>query len=179
MIVGLLAFSRASAQPFEHDFVNMTALARSAAEEVIQQRAGSDPLISITDLPVIYADHTAMREVWLKLIDNALKFSAARGQARITISGHVEGAAALFQIEDDGAGFDMRHVDRIFGMFERLHRGDEFDGLGTGLAIAKRLIVRHGGEIRARGTPDQGACFEFHIPNESFRACQNLPGASV
>jgi signal transduction histidine kinase len=177
MIIGLLDFSRAGSRPFEREPVNMTELARSAANEILQLHAGSEPVVSIEELPAIDADYAAMRQVWVNLIGNALKFSGHCGQPRVSIRGHVEGSQAHFQIEDNGAGFDMRHVDKLFGIFERLHRSDEFAGRGIGLAIVKRVIARHGGKIHARGVPDHGACFEFLLPGGVSCSREIQPGA--
>jgi light-regulated signal transduction histidine kinase (bacteriophytochrome) len=179
LIMGLLDFSRAGSRPFERELIDMTSLARSAADEVLQRHVGSDAVVSIEELPPIYADYAAMRQVWVNLIDNALKFSGRCSQPRVAIRGHLSGSQVLFEIEDNGAGFDMRHVDKLFGIFERLHSNEEFAGRGVGLAIVKRVISRHGGRICARGTPEQGACFEFLLPGEGACGREIPPGACL
>jgi light-regulated signal transduction histidine kinase (bacteriophytochrome) len=98
------------------------------------------------------------------LIGNALKYSAKRATPKISVSGRVENGEAIYQVEDNGAGFDMRYADKLFGVFQRLHRSEEFSGTGVGLAIVQRIIVRHGGRIWAKGSPDAGACFQFALP---------------
>jgi two-component system, sensor histidine kinase and response regulator len=164
LIVGLLEFSRAGRQPLELDRIDMTALAEAAAIEVRAGYAGPEPLIEITELPVIAGDAMVIRQVWCNLIGNALKYSAKRAQPRIKVSGRIVNSEAVYQVEDNGAGFDMRYAEKLFGVFQRLHRNDEFAGTGVGLAIVQRIVVRHGGRIWAESRPDAGACFQFALP---------------
>jgi two-component system sensor histidine kinase/response regulator len=164
LIVGLLDFSRTGRQPLDLDRIDMTALADAAATEVQSLYTGPSPVIEIDELPDISGDATVMRQVWCNLIGNALKYSAKRPQPRIRISGRVEDREAIYQVDDNGAGFDMRYADKLFGVFQRLHRTEEFSGTGVGLAIVQRIIARHGGRIWAQGTPDAGACFQFSLP---------------
>jgi len=164
LIVGLLEFSRIGRQPLDLDRIDMTALADAAAAEVRSLYTGPCPVIEITELPVILGDAIIMRQVWCNLIGNALKYSAKRPQPRIKISGRIEGGEAIYQVDDNGAGFDMRYADKLFGVFQRLHRAEEFNGTGVGLAIVHRIIARHGGRIWAQGTPDAGASFQFALP---------------
>jgi len=164
LIVGLLEFSRTGRQPLDLDRIDMTALADAAATEVQSLYTGPSPVIEIAELPDISGDATVMRQVWCNLIGNALKYSAKRPQPRIRISGRVDNREAIYQVDDNGAGFDMRYADKLFGVFQRLHRTEEFSGTGVGLAIVQRIIARHGGRIWAQGTPDAGACFQFALP---------------
>jgi two-component system sensor histidine kinase/response regulator len=164
LIVGLLEFSRTGRQALDVDRIDMTALADAAAGEMKSLYQGPDPMIEIAELPAISGDATVMRQVWCNLIGNALKYSAKRAQPLIRISGRIEGREAIYEVADNGAGFDMRYADKLFGVFQRLHRTDEFSGTGVGLAIVQRIIVRHGGRIWAQGTPDAGACFQFALP---------------
>jgi two-component system, sensor histidine kinase and response regulator len=164
LIVGLLAFSRASGQSLTLLPMNMTALANEAANEVKAGSVCSDTLIEITDLPRSSGDATVIRQVWANLIGNAVKYSAKRSCPRVTISGRTEGDENIYQVEDNGAGFDMRYAHKLFGVFQRLHGKEDFAGTGVGLAIAQRIIVRHGGRIWAQSTPDEGARFQFALP---------------
>jgi two-component system sensor histidine kinase/response regulator len=164
LIVGLLEFSRAGRSGFEIDEVDMTLMADAAAAEVKSLYTGPSPHIEISDLPPVEADATLIRQVWCNLIGNALKYSAKRAHPRITISGRIENREATYQVRDNGAGFDMRYADKLFGAFQRLHRSEDFSGTGIGLAVVHRIIVRHGGRIWAHGSPDGGACFQFALP---------------
>jgi light-regulated signal transduction histidine kinase (bacteriophytochrome) len=145
----------------------MTLLADAAASEVRALYTGPEPQIEIADLPAVDADPVVIRQVWCNLIGNALKYSAKRAHPKICVSGRIEKGEAVYQVEDNGAGFDMRYADKLFGVFQRLHRSEEFSGTGVGLAIVQRIIARHGGRIWAKGSPDAGACFQFALPIRS------------
>jgi signal transduction histidine kinase len=164
LIVGLLEFSRVGRERLDPNRIDMTALAGAAAAEVMAVYTGPKPHIDIGDLPSVAGDATVIRQVWCNLIGNALKYSAKRPEPRVRVSGRIEGQEAIFQVEDNGAGFDMRYADKLFGVFQRLHRTEDFSGTGVGLAIVHRIIARHGGRISAQGAPDAGACFQFALP---------------
>jgi two-component system sensor histidine kinase/response regulator len=164
LIVGLLEFSRAGREHLDLQRIDMTALAGSAAAEVVAAYTGPKAHIEIGELPPAAGDATVVRQVWCNLIGNALKYSAKRPEPRIKISGRIEDREVVYQVEDNGAGFDMRYADRLFGVFQRLHRTEDFSGTGVGLAIVHRIIVRHGGRIWAQSAPDAGACFQFALP---------------
>ncbi|MEO8314635.1 MAG: ATP-binding protein, partial [Pseudomonadota bacterium] len=104
------------------------------------------------------------RHVWSNLLGNALKYSSKRPDPHIRISGREEGDEVIYQIEDNGAGFDMQHADKLFGVFKRLHGADEFAGTGVGLAIVQRIVSRHGGKVWAHGEPGVGARIQFTLP---------------
>lgn len=164
LIVSLLEFSRVGRSALQFDQVDMTLLADAAANEVRAQYAGPEPQIDIADLPAVQADPVVIRQVWCNLIGNALKYSAKRANPKISVSGRIDNGEAIYQVEDNGAGFDMRYADKLFGVFQRLHRSEDFSGTGVGLAIVHRIIARHGGRIWAKGSPDAGACFQFALP---------------
>jgi two-component system sensor histidine kinase/response regulator len=164
LIVGLLEFSRAGREPLNLELIDMTVMAGAAATEAMALHSGPTPRIDIEDMPKGAADARVIRQVWCNLIGNALKYSAKRAEPQIKITGRIEGGETLYQVEDNGAGFDMRYADKLFGVFQRLHRTEEFSGTGVGLAIVQRIIARHGGRIWARGAPDLGASFEFALP---------------
>jgi two-component system sensor histidine kinase/response regulator len=164
LIVGLLEFSRAGRERLDLDSIDMTALAGAAAAEVMAGYTGPAPHIGIADLPAAAGDATVIRQVWCNLIGNALKYSAKRPEPRVAISGRIDGREAIYQVQDNGAGFDMRYAERMFGVFQRLHRAEEFSGTGVGLAIVHRIVARHGGRVWAQGAPDAGACFQFTLP---------------
>ena len=164
LIVGLLEFSQAGRRPLDLSLIDMTLMANSAAAEVMALYTGPPPRIDIGDLPPAPADGTVIRQVWCNLIGNALKYSAKRADPQIKVSGRVEGREAIYQVEDNGAGFDMAYADKLFGVFQRLHKAQDFAGTGVGLAIVHRIVTRHGGRIWAHGERDVGARFYFTLP---------------
>jgi hypothetical protein len=164
LILGLLELSRISRAALDQDFIDMTGLAKTAAVEATAQYPRPIPLIEIAELPQVVGDRPMMHLVWSNLIGNALKYSSGRAEPKVEVSCRLEAGEAIFTVQDNGAGFDMRYADKLFGVFQRLHANDEFSGIGVGLAIVHRIIVRHGGRIRAQGQPDAGARFEFALP---------------
>jgi light-regulated signal transduction histidine kinase (bacteriophytochrome) len=159
-----LEFSRAGKQTLDVTLVDMTMLADLSAAEVMALYVGPVPRIEMADLPSVPADPSVIRQVWCNLIGNALKYSAKRDQPLIRIGGWIENDEAVYEVKDNGAGFDMRFADKLFGVFQRLHQAEEFSGTGVGLAITHRIITRHGGRIWAESTPGNGACFRFALP---------------
>jgi signal transduction histidine kinase len=168
MVVGLLAFARASRQPLETRSLDMQPIVKSCLAEALGAHAvpegARQPMVEIGPLPAALADPAVIRHVWGNLIGNALKYSARREQPRVTISGRSEGAETVYAVGDNGVGFDMRYADKLFGVFKRLHSAEDFPGTGVGLAIAHRIVQRHGGRIWAQSTPDEGSCFSFSLP---------------
>jgi signal transduction histidine kinase len=164
LITGLLAFSQSTRQPLDQVPIDMSALARAALTEVMAVYSGPAPLVEISTLPAIAGDATLLRQVWCNLIGNALKYSAKREQPKVQVSGRAEGVEAIYQVTDNGTGFDMKYAHKLFGVFQRLHKVDDFAGTGVGLAIVQRIITRHGGRIWAQSAPDAGATFEFALP---------------
>ena len=164
LIVGLLEFSRAGRQRLDVSLIDMEMLAEAATAEVMALYSGPPPRIEIADLPPVTGDVAVIRQVWCNLIGNALKYSAKNPQPWIKVNGRVENGEAIYEVQDNGAGFDMRYVDKLFGVFQRLHRSEEFSGTGVGLAIVHRIITRHGGRIWAESTLGSGACFRFALP---------------
>jgi signal transduction histidine kinase len=167
LIVGLLAFSRIGRQALTPAPIDMQALAEEAAAEMRASYSGPAPLVEIAALPPCAGDRTVIRQVWCNLIGNALKYSARRAQPQVRISGRIEEAQSLYEVSDNGAGFDMQYADRLFGVFQRLHSAQEFTGTGVGLAIVQRIVTRHGGRIWAEAQPDAGAHFYFTLPRPS------------
>jgi len=106
-----------------------------------------------------------MRQVWYNLIANAIKYSKKKNLISIEIGSYTVGPVITYYVKDNGAGFDMQYVHKLFGVFQRLHRINEFEGTGVGLAIVKRIVTRHGGRVWAEGQLDLGATFYFSIPN--------------
>jgi signal transduction histidine kinase len=164
LIDDLLDFSRLGRQPLAREALDMAALVRSVVEEL---GAGSRAAVAVGELPPAHADPRLLRQVWVNLIDNALKYSAKRPAPEVSIDGMIEGSERVYRVRDNGAGFDMRYADKLFGVFQRLHHAEDFSGTGVGLAIVHRVVGRHGGRVWAEGRPDEGACFYFSLPGES------------
>ena len=164
LIDDLLNFSRLGRQEPSRQPVDMTGLAREVAAEL---RERSNASIEIGELPRATVDRALMRQVWTNLVGNALKYSGKRADARVEIGGKRNGRENLYWVRDNGVGFDMRYADKLFGVFQRLHRADEFEGTGVGLAIVQRVVGRHGGRVWAESKPGDGACFHFSLPLEA------------
>lgn len=160
LIDDLLQFSRLGRQPITKQMVDMTHLVHEALAELRLEIERRQVEFVIADLPAGPADPTLLRQVFVNLLGNALKYTRQRTPARIEV-GWREGA---YWIQDNGVGFDMKYVDKLFGVFQRLHRADEFEGTGVGLANVRRIIERHGGRIWAEAALDQGATFYFSLP---------------
>ena len=123
--------------------------------------------VQIGALPQVTADRPMLRQVVVNLINNALKFSSKVEHPRVEIGCSGHGRDAVYFVRDNGAGFDMRYADKLFGVFQRLHRADEFEGTGVGLAIVRQIIQRHGGRVWTESAPGRGATFFFTIPPAS------------
>src|SRR5690606_23117358 len=164
MIVGLLAFSRSTRQPLQMSRLQMEQVVRGVIAEARAIYAEPEPRIEVGALPLALGDSTVIRHVWSNLIGNALKFSARQPEPTVRIGGRVEGAEVIYSVEDNGVGFDARYADKLFGVFKRLHSVDDFPGTGVGLAIAHRIIARHGGRIWAESESGKGARFQFSLP---------------
>ena len=163
LIDDLLAFSRLGRAELVGAEIDMDALVRSVLDEL---RRGSVTLheIDLQPLPGARGDHALLRQVWVNLISNAVKFSSKAQAPRIEIGGYPEDSAVVYYVRDNGAGFDMKYYDKLFGVFQRLHRSDEYPGTGVGLAIVQRVVSRHGGRVWAEGAVNEGATFYFTLP---------------
>lgn len=161
LIDDLLDISRVSRTELRHNRVNMNLLVREVWQEVGANFRGE---FDLNVLPAPPADHILMRQLWRNLLSNAVKFSTGQPEPRIEVSGEATDKECVFHVVDNGAGFDMRYGSKLFGVFQRLHHAEEFPGTGIGLAIAARIVTRHGGRIWAEGTPGQGARFHFTLP---------------
>ena len=161
LIDDLLSLSRLGRKPLEPQRVDM----RAMVEEVIAELEADRSRFAIGELPPAAGDPVLLRQLWTNLLSNAVKYSEPRGaEARIEVEATNGDDRNSYRVRDNGVGFDMRYADKLFGVFQRLHAQDRFEGTGVGLAIAQRVVQRHGGSIRARAEPGRGAEFEFELP---------------
>jgi K+-sensing histidine kinase KdpD len=165
LIDDLLGFSRIGRAETRRTTVNLEQLVREVIAELGQETSGRDIAWKIGALPVCYGDRSMLKVALANLVSNAVKFTRMRTPAEIEIgcADERQNDTEVF-IRDNGAGFDMQYVNKLFGVFQRLHRSEEFEGTGIGLATAQRVIHRHGGRIRAEGAVDRGATFYFSLP---------------
>jgi PAS domain S-box-containing protein len=166
LIDDLLAFSRLSRQPVNRQHVDTAKMVRDVLEELKAHREGREIEIHVADLPSCRADAGLLKQVWVNLLANAIKYTRGRQPARVTVGCARDNGAPTFFVRDNGVGFDMNYAHKLFGVFQRLHRADEFEGTGVGLAIVQRIVHRHGGQVRAEAVLDQGATFYFTIDEE-------------
>ncbi len=164
LIDTLLDFSRMGQVEMVHEKVDLGTLVEEARRELRRDIEGRDIEWDIGELPAVRGDPLMLRQVIVNLLSNALKYTRTRARAKITIGAqHGEHETTLF-IRDNGVGFDMDHADKLFGVFQRLHRPSEFEGTGVGLANVRRIVRRHGGRTWAEGAVNQGATFFFSLP---------------
>jgi light-regulated signal transduction histidine kinase (bacteriophytochrome) len=145
--------------------VSTDSLVSDVLRDTAQDLEGRQIEWDIAPLPDVYGDPAMLKQVWVNLISNAVKYSRHRSPAKIKISGRKNEAGELeFSVQDNGAGFDMKYAGKLFGVFQRLHQNEEFEGTGIGLANVRRIISRHGGRTWAEGEVDRGATFSFTLP---------------
>lgn len=164
LIDDLLSFSRMSRMEMRRLPVKTDTLVGEVIREMEADLQARNIEWHIESLPEVVADRSMLRQVWANLLGNAVKYTRDREQAQIEIKCARVGSEWEFSVRDNGAGFDMEHADKLFGVFQRLHSEKEFEGLGIGLANVQRIIQRHGGQIRAEGEVDKGAAFYFTLP---------------
>lgn len=165
LIDDLLAFSRAGRQDLRRSRVDTGELVRSVLAEVLPEAERDRSEVRIGDLPPAQADPALLRQVFVNLLSNAVKFTSTRPQRRLEVSGRRETGRVIYEVTDNGVGFDMRYAGKLFGVFQRLH-GREFEGTGVGLALVERIVARHSGSVAARGEVGQGATFTISLPDE-------------
>lgn len=162
----LLAFSRLSTREIvlHEKKIDMEALAREAFEEVMPLLSDRKVHVEFKPLPPVAGDRTMIRQVFVNLLSNALKYTRPVEAALIEVGGAAQGHENVYYVRDNGVGFDMRYAARLFGLFSRLHGPAEFEGTGIGLVIIKRVVEKHGGRVWAEGSPNKGATFSFALP---------------
>jgi light-regulated signal transduction histidine kinase (bacteriophytochrome) len=163
LIDDLLAFSRTGKKELIKQDIDMTNLANAVVEEVRISTGIRKGTITVQELPPAYADHSLLTLVFTNLINNAIKYSSTKENPEITIGSMKKNDETVYFIKDNGVGFDMQYYNKLFGVFQRLHSAQEFEGTGVGLALIKRIILRHGGRIWAEGKKGEGATFYFTL----------------
>ena len=163
LIDDLLNFSRLNRAPLNTNTVDTGKLVRSVLADLSAERDGRQVELRIGELPVCAGDRSLLRQVWINLLSNALKYTRKREAAVIEVGCEAGAEGNVFFVRDNGTGFDMRYADKLFGVFQRLHRAEEYEGTGVGLAIVQRIIQRHGGRIWAEAAVDRGATFYFTL----------------
>ncbi len=166
LIDDLLAFSRVSRTTLAKSQVDLDALVREAQAEVMAEVSGRDIAWTIRPLPSVQADPALLRLVVVNLLSNAVKYTKTRAHACIEVSATHDGRETVLSVADNGVGFDMQYAHKLFGVFQRLHRLEEFEGTGIGLANVRRIVQRHGGRVWAESQIDRGATFYVALPTE-------------
>lgn len=172
LIRDLLSFSRMGSYKMSKRPVDMGVLMQEVIREFEPETMNRNINWRLGDLPVVTGDRAMLHMVSANLISNALKFTQPRQQTEIEIGWmQAQETETVIFVRDNGVGFDMNYADKLFGVFQRLHRADEFEGTGIGLANVRRIINRHGGRTWAMGEVNQGATFYFSLPYNNVRSC--------
>jgi light-regulated signal transduction histidine kinase (bacteriophytochrome) len=166
LIDDLLQFSRSGRTEMRQSDLDMNEIVKEVIESLHKDNPDREIEWVKVKLPSVCGDEAMLRLVWINLLSNAVKFTRTRKKARIEIGVRREKKELVFFVRDNGVGFDMQYAQKLFGVFQRLHPTEEFEGTGIGLANAQRIVLRHGGRIWAEAEPDKGAVFYFSIPNK-------------
>jgi two-component system sensor histidine kinase/response regulator len=174
LIDNLLEFIRTGQVEMQRKRIDMNQALQEALSPVQEASTGRTIEWVISELPSVWGDYSQIRQVWTNLLGNALKFTQSTEATRIEVGSHDGDHEIIFMVSDNGVGFDMQYADNLFGVFQRLHSQEAFEGSGIGLATVKRIINRHGGRVWAEAEPNRGATFYFSLPltgksyNEAF-----------
>lgn len=163
LIDDLLMFSRTGRQALALRTVRTTEMVNTCLTDLQSMQEHRNVEINVGELPDCQADASLLRQVWLNLLANALKYTRKCDSAVVTIGCHREGETDNFFVRDNGAGFDVKYADKLFGVFQRLHLADDYEGTGVGLALVQRIVQRHGGRVWAEAKPNLGATFHFNL----------------
>jgi signal transduction histidine kinase len=166
LIDDLLAFSRLGRKAVEPASIDMTDLAKSVFAELNASEPTQVTQFKIENIPPAQGDQALIRQVFINLLSNAAKYSRIKEQPLIEVGGGTENGNNIYYVKDNGAGFDMQYANKLFGVFQRLHGPEEFEGTGVGLAIVQRIVHRHGGKVWAEGKVNEGATFYFTLPRK-------------
>jgi PAS domain S-box-containing protein len=165
LIDDLLAFSRAGRAQIERKRVSLTAVVRDAQHDLARPDAAADIAWTVHPLPEVNGDPALLRQVFVNLLSNAAKYTSTRRCPAVEVGVQPSGTdETVVYVRDNGVGFDMAYVGKLFGVFQRLHSSEAFEGTGIGLANVRRIVHRHGGRVWAEGAVDAGATFYFSLP---------------
>jgi PAS domain S-box-containing protein len=170
LIEDLLAFSRVSRAGVHKSNVDMTTLAQSVVDELRASDGSRQVSVRVHSLPPAQGDPALLRQVYTNLISNAWKFTQGRTDAAVEVGSFGKDKQSVYFVKDNGAGFDMEYASKLFGVFQRLHSDREFEGTGIGLALVRRIVQRHGGQVWAKGQTGEGATFYFTLEPGNERA---------
>jgi signal transduction histidine kinase len=163
LIEGLMNLFTLTKQEMQESLVPMKALAEEVAHDLMLQTQGRKIALKIDNLPSVRADEVLLRQVWANLLGNAVKYTKTTPHAAIKVSAEKIGGRFIYSVEDNGAGFDMKHYDKLFTPFQRLHNRNDFEGAGLGLSMVEKIIQRHDGKIWAQSSVGQGSTFYFSL----------------
>ncbi len=163
LIDDLLAFSKLGRKEVTVSEINMTNLVETVQQDLIFEEGENVPDFEINQLPNAEGDKSLIKQVWINLISNAVKYSRKKVGTKIEIGAYQNGNIVTYYIKDFGAGFDMKYYDKLFGVFQRLHSQEEFEGTGIGLAIVHKIVQRHSGTVWAESQLGEGSCFYFSL----------------
>jgi chemotaxis family two-component system sensor kinase Cph1 len=166
LVDNLLSFSQMGRNQLRHSVVDMNSLMRDIVQELSDEIGERTVHWNIQPLPPVHGDPEMLRLVVRNLLSNAVKYTRTRDEVRIEVGARDDGTEVVFWVRDNGVGFDMRYVEKLFGVFQRLHSSEEFEGTGIGLANVRRIVARHGGRTWAQGEPGSGSTFSFSLPKE-------------
>ena len=165
LITDLLRLSQLNRQELHRQPVRFSEVVGRIIEDMAGERADREIEFVVADFPTWQVDPGLLQQVFVNLISNAIKFTRDRAKARIEIGYRMNGTTLVCFVKDNGVGFNMKYMNKLFGVFQRLHSADQFEGTGVGLSIVRRIVERHGGKVWVDGAQDQGATFYFSLPD--------------
>jgi light-regulated signal transduction histidine kinase (bacteriophytochrome) len=164
LIDDLLSFSRLGRIEMLPSLINMKTMAETAYNELVPDKDKNKIRFTLGNIPAAPGDPSMVKQVWVNLIGNAIKFTSKKTDRHIEVGVMAGENENIYYVKDNGAGFEMAHATKLFGVFQRLHSLKDFDGIGAGLAIVRRIILRHNGRVWAEGKVNEGATFYFTLP---------------
>lgn len=163
LIKSLLLFSRETNAELHKSDLDMNLIVKNVISEIGTYKKLDDFDIQVEELPVVVGDNNMIKQVWINFISNAIKYSQKTKKPQIQVGSISQNGSVTFFVKDNGAGFNMKNYDKLFGVFQRLHNSKDFEGTGVGLSIVKRIVERHGGKVWAESEPNKGAVFYFSL----------------